>query len=76
MLSRKPPMLLRVALVNEMGRAVWALLARERVHRFSVASASSTVTRSPPTSRKVLTITLPKAAEAQGPQKKIEIKSA
>lgn len=33
LLSRKPPMLVRVALANKMARIVWALMARGGVHR-------------------------------------------
>jgi hypothetical protein len=33
MLTRKPPMLVRVALVNKMARIVWALMARGGVYR-------------------------------------------
>lgn len=39
MLSRKPPMLVRVALANKMARTVWALLARGGVYRAPAAAA-------------------------------------
>lgn len=39
MLSRKPPMLVRVALANKMARTVWALLAHGGVYRVPVAAA-------------------------------------
>jgi transposase len=39
MLSRKPPMLVRVALANKMARTVWALLAHGGVYRAPVATA-------------------------------------
>ena len=38
MLSRKPPMLVRVALANKMARMVWALLAHGGVYRAPVAA--------------------------------------
>ena len=40
MLSRKPPMLVRVALANKMARIVWALMARGGISRPSVARTS------------------------------------
>ena len=39
LLSRKPPMLVRVALANKMARIVWALMARGGVYRSPVAMA-------------------------------------
>jgi len=39
MLSRKPPMLVRVALANKMARTVWALLARGGVYQAPAAAA-------------------------------------
>jgi len=39
MLSRKPPMLVRVALANKMARVVWALMARGGVYQSPVAAA-------------------------------------
>ncbi len=39
MISRKPPMLVRVALANKMARIVWALLAKGGVHRAPVVAA-------------------------------------
>ena len=39
MLSRKPPMLVRVALANKMARIVWALMARGGVCQSPVAAA-------------------------------------
>jgi transposase len=39
MLSRKPAMLVRVALANKMARIVWALLAKGGVYRAPVAAA-------------------------------------
>lgn len=39
MLTRKPPMLVRVALANKMARIVWALMARGGVYRSPVAAA-------------------------------------
>jgi len=39
MLSRKPPMLVRVALANKMARTVWALLAHGGIYRAPVAAA-------------------------------------
>jgi transposase len=39
MLSRKPPMLVRVALANKMARIVWALMARGGVYQSPVAAA-------------------------------------
>ncbi|MBP0484309.1 IS110 family transposase [Sagittula salina] len=39
MLSRKPPMLVRVALTNKMARIVWALMARGGVYQSPVAAA-------------------------------------
>lgn len=38
-LSRKPPMLARVALANKMARIVWALMAKGGVYRSPVAAA-------------------------------------
>jgi transposase len=38
MLSRKPPMLLRVALANKIARTVWALLARGGTYRAPVSA--------------------------------------
>lgn len=39
MLSRKPPMLVRVALANKMARIVWALMARGGVYQSPAAAA-------------------------------------
>jgi len=39
MMSRKPPMLVRVALANKMARTVWALLARGGVYRALAVTA-------------------------------------
>ena len=39
MISRKPPMLVRVALANKMARTVWALLARGGVYRAPAVTA-------------------------------------
>ncbi|WPY96468.1 IS110 family transposase (plasmid) [Limimaricola variabilis] len=39
LLSRKPPMLVRVALANKMARIVWALMARGGVYKSPVAMA-------------------------------------
>jgi len=39
MLSRKPPMLVRVALANKMARIVWALMARGGVYQSPLAAA-------------------------------------
>ncbi len=39
MLSRKPPMLVRVALANKMARIAWALMARGGVYQSPVAAA-------------------------------------
>ena len=39
LLTRKPPMLVRVALANKMARIVWALMARGGVYRSPVAMA-------------------------------------
>ena len=39
MLTRKPPMLVRVALANKMARIVWALMARGGVYQSPVAAA-------------------------------------
>ncbi len=39
LLSRKPPMLVRVALANKMARIVWALMVRGGVYRSPVAMA-------------------------------------
>src|SRR5215217_4433520 len=38
MMSRKPPLLVRVALANKMARVVWALLARGGVYRAPIAA--------------------------------------
>lgn len=38
-LSRKPPMLVRVALANKMARIVWVLLARSGVYPSPAAAA-------------------------------------
>ena len=38
-MSRKPSMLVRVALANKMARVVWALMARGGVYRSPVAAA-------------------------------------
>ena len=45
MLTRKPTMLVRVALANKMARIVWALMARGGVYRSPVAAAEATVDR-------------------------------
>tara|TARA_A100001391_G_scaffold60428_1_gene37651 strand:- start:907 stop:1131 length:225 start_codon:yes stop_codon:yes gene_type:complete len=39
MLSRKPPMLVRVALANKMARIVWALIVKGEVYRARAAAA-------------------------------------
>jgi transposase len=39
MLSRKPPMLVRVALANKMARTVWALLARGGIYQAPTTAA-------------------------------------
>ncbi len=39
LLSRKPPMLVRVALANKMARIVWALMARGGVCRAPATAA-------------------------------------
>ena len=39
MLSRKPPMLVRVALANKMARIVWALMVKGQVYRAPAAAA-------------------------------------
>jgi hypothetical protein len=39
MLSRKPPMLVRVALANKMARTVWALLAHGGVYQAPASAA-------------------------------------
>ena len=39
MLTRKPPMLVRVALANKMARIVWALMAWGGVYQSPVAAA-------------------------------------
>ena len=39
MLSRKPPMLVRVALANKMARIVWALMVKNEVYRDPAAAA-------------------------------------
>ena len=39
MLTRKPPMLVRVALANKMARIVWALMVRGGVYQAPVAAA-------------------------------------
>jgi transposase len=39
MLSRKPPMLVRVALANKMARIVWSLMAKGEVYRAPVVAA-------------------------------------
>jgi hypothetical protein len=39
MLTRKPPMLVRVALANKMARIVWALMARGGVYKSPVTAA-------------------------------------
>lgn len=39
MLSRKPPMLVRVALANKMARIVWALMARGGVYQSPAVAA-------------------------------------
>ncbi len=40
MMSRKPPLLVRVALANKMARVVWALLAKGEVYRAPVVAAA------------------------------------
>jgi transposase len=40
MMSRKPPLLVRVALANKMARVVWALLAKGGVYRAPVVAAA------------------------------------
>src|SRR4051812_40533529 len=40
MMSRKPPLLVRVALANKMARIVWALLAKGGVYRAPVVAAA------------------------------------
>ncbi len=39
MLSRKPPMLVRVALANKMARVVWALMLKGEDYRVPAAAA-------------------------------------
>jgi transposase len=39
MLTRKPPMLVRVALANKMARIVWALMVRGGVYQSTAAAA-------------------------------------
>ena len=39
MLTRKPPMLVRVALANKMARIVWALMAKGQDYRAPAATA-------------------------------------
>lgn len=39
MLTRKPPMLVRVAMANKMARIVWALMAQGDVYQSPVAAA-------------------------------------
>jgi transposase len=39
MLSRKPPMLVRVALANKMARIVWALMVKGQDYRAPAAAA-------------------------------------
>ena len=39
MLTRKPPMLVRVALANKMARIVWALMARGGIYQSPTAAA-------------------------------------
>ena len=39
MLSRKPPMLVRVALANKMARIVWALMTRGGVYKSPAMAA-------------------------------------
>lgn len=39
MLSRKPPMLVRVALANKMARIAWALMAKEESYRTLAVAA-------------------------------------
>jgi transposase len=41
MLTRKPSMLVRIALANKMMRIVWALMARGGASRVSVARTSA-----------------------------------
>ena len=38
-MSRKPPMLVRVALANKMARIVWALMRNGEVYRAPAAAA-------------------------------------
>ena len=40
MMSRKPPLLVRVARANKMARVVWALLAKGGIYRTPVAAAA------------------------------------
>ena len=40
MMSRKPPLLVRVALANKMARVVWALLAKGGVYRAPAVAAA------------------------------------
>jgi transposase len=40
MMSRKPPLLVRVALANKMARVVWALLAKGGVYRAPIVAAA------------------------------------
>ena len=40
MLTRKPPLLVRVALANKMARVVWALMSKGEVYRAPVAAAA------------------------------------
>ena len=39
LLSRKPPMLVRVALANKMARVVWALMVKSEDYRAPTAAA-------------------------------------
>ena len=39
MLTRKPPMLVRVALANKMARIVWALMVRGGVYKAPATAA-------------------------------------
>jgi transposase len=39
LLSRKPPMLVRVARANKMARTAWALMAKGEVYRASAVAA-------------------------------------
>jgi transposase len=39
LLSRKPPMLVRVALANKMARIVWALMKKEEDYRAPTVAA-------------------------------------